>query len=259
MSDSRRQCKGKPVWRIFLPVCISFGLLVFMLLLQPIVQDLNYHDFADRRALFGIPNFLDVISNLPFLLIGIAGTVLVLRYRPDSSRSAWMTFFVGVALVGFGSAYYHWNPTNDTLVWDRLTMTIVIMSLFVALLAEYVDARMGRYLLLPALLVGLSSVMYWHWFGDLRFYVWIQFMPLLVLPVLIASFRSHYSRQWLLAMSLACYVLAKFAEAYDREVFLYTGGSISGHTLKHLLSALACGVVLVMLATRKPLRLKRTD
>jgi uncharacterized membrane protein YfcA len=135
----------------------------------------------------------------------------------------------------------------------------VIMSLFVALLAEYVDARMGRYLLLPALLVGLSSVMYWHWFGDLRWYVWIQFMPLLVLPVLIASFQSHYSRQWLLAVSLACYVLAKFAEAYDREVFLYTGGSISGHTLKHLLSALACGVVLVMLATRKPLRLQRTD
>ena len=254
MSDSRRQCKGKPVWRIFLLVCIALGLLVFMLLLQPIVQDPNYHDFADRRTLFGIPNFLDVISNLPFLMIGIAGLVLGLRYRPESSRSAWLTYFVGVALVGFGSAYYHWNPTNDTLVWDRLTMTIVIMSLSVALLAEYVDARMGRYLLLPALLAGLSSVMYWHWFGDLRWYVWIQFMPLLVLPVLIVTFRSNYTRPWLLAVALACYVLAKIAETYDRGVFLYTGGFFSGHTLKHLLSAFACAVVLVMLATRRPLR-----
>ena len=254
MSDNLSQSKGKPAWRIFLLVCIAFGLLVFMFLLQPIVQDPNYHDFADRRGLFGIPNFLDVISNLPFLLIGIVGTALGLKYCPESSRSAWLTFFVGVALVGFGSAYYHWNPTNDTLVWDRLMMTIVIMSLSVALLAEYVDARMGRYLLLPALLAGLSSVMYWHWYGDLRWYVWIQFMPLLVLPVLLVSFRSNYTRPWLLAVALACYVLAKIAETYDRGVFLYTDGSFSGHTLKHLLSALACAVVLVMLATRRPLR-----
>jgi hypothetical protein len=253
MSNSRPSRTRKPDWRIVLLLFIALGSLVFLLSLSPILQDPIYHDFADRRALLGMPNFWDVLSNLPFLPVGIAGMVWGVKHRPASSRRAWQMFFVGVALVCFGSAYYHWHPTNATLVWDRLSMVIVIMSLFVALLAEYVDARLGRILLLPALLAGLSSVLYWQLRGDLRWYVWIQFMPLLVLPVLIVSFRANYSRQWLLAVALACYVLAKIAEAYDHTVFLYTGGLCSGHTLKHLLSALACGVVLVMLATRRPI------
>jgi len=134
--------------------------------MQPFGQNPDYHDFADRRAFFGIPNFFDVMSNIPFLLVGMAGMSFCFGNRLVSFRPAWLTFFAGVAIVSVGSGYYHWNPTNETLVWDRLPMTIGFMGLFVAVLAEYVSARLGRFLLVPALLMGLSSVFYWHWFDD---------------------------------------------------------------------------------------------
>jgi hypothetical protein len=160
-------------------------------------------------------------------------------------------FFAGVAFISAGSAWYHLNPNNDTLVWDRLPMSIGFMGLLVALLAEYVNERLGGFLLLPAILAGFSSVIYWHWYDDLRFYVWIQFMPLLVVPILMVLFRPRYTHQWLLPVALAFYMFSKLAEAYDPEIFAYTQGYVGGHTLKHLLAALACYVVLLMLKTRK--------
>lgn len=238
-------------WRHALLLLIVFGSLALMLAMQPIAQDLAYHDFADRRAFFGIPNFFDVISNIPFLLVGSAGLLFCHANRLMSSRPAWIIFFAGVAIVSAGSVYYHLNPGNGTLLWDRLPMTIAFMGLFVALLAEYVNAWLVRYLLLPALLAGFSSVLYWHWFDDLRFYVWIQFIPLLMIPVVMALFPRKYSHQWLLPAALTVYLLAKVAESCDREVFMLSHSLLSGHALKHLLAALSCFAVLIMLKMRK--------
>ena len=239
-------------WRHALLLITAFGSLAFVLSMQPIAQDQAYHGFAERGEYFGIPNFFAVISNIPFLLVGIAGlrfccTGVSMGYRP-----AWIIFFTGVAIISAGSAWYHLNPNNATLVWDRLPMTIGFMGLLAALLAEYVDVRLGKLLLLPAILAGFFSVIYWHWYDDLRLYVWVQFMPLLIVPVLMMLFRPKYSHQWLLAVALACYMLSKLMEAYDREVFVFTQGYIGGHTLKHLLAALSCYVVLLMLQMRKP-------
>ena len=238
-------------WRHALLLFIAIGSLALMLSMQPFGQNPNYHSFADRRTFFSIPNFFDVTSNIPFLLVGMAGMRFCHGSRLMSFRLAWLTFFAGVAIVSGGSAYYHWNPSNNTLVWDRLPMTIGFMGLLAALLAEYVNVRLGRLLLVPAILAGFSSVIYWHWYDDLRFYVWIQFMPLLIVPILMVLFRPRYSHQWLLPVALASYMLSKLLEAYDREVFVYTQSYFSGHTLKHLLAALACYVVLMMLKMRK--------
>ena len=239
-------------WRHALLLLTAFGSLAFILSMQPIAQDQAYHDFADRGQFLGIPNFFAVISNIPFLLVGIAG----LRYCRSSLllsyRLAWVIFFAGVAIISAGSAWYHLNPNNDTLVWDRLPMTIAFMGLLAALLAEYVDVRLGRLLLLPAILAGLSSVIYWHGCDDLRFYVWVQFMPLLIVPILMVLYRPKVTHQWLLPVALACYMLSKLMEAYDRQVFVYTQSYFSGHMLKHLLAALACYGVLMMLKMRKP-------
>jgi hypothetical protein len=237
-------------WRHALLLVILVGSLAFMLSRQPFGQNPNYHHFADNRVFFGVSNFFDVMSNIPFLLVGMAGISFCLGNRLTSLRSAWLTFFAGVAIVSAGSAYYHWNPDNETLVWDRLPMTIGFMGLSVALLAEYVSVRLGGFLLVPALLAGFSSVLYWHWFDDLRFYYWIQLIPLLIVPALILLFRPKYSHQWLLLLALACYMLAKISEAYDREVFAFSQSLISGHSLKHLLAASGCFSVLVMLKTR---------
>lgn len=240
-------------WRHTLLLMVVFGSLAFMLAIQPIAQDQAYHHFADQLAILGIPNFFDVISNIPFLLVGIAGLSFCRGSRLTGYRPAWVTFFAGVAIISAGSAWYHLNPNNDTLVWDRLPMTIGLMGLLVALLAEYVHARLGGFLLVPAILTGLSSVLYWQWYDDLRFYVWIQFMPLLVIPVLMALFRPEYSRQNLLLVALSFYILAKFLEGYDREVYVFTRGIFSGHTLKHLAAALGCYTVLLMLRVREPI------
>lgn len=237
-------------WRHMLLAFIVFGSLALMLSMHPFGQNPDYHNFADRRTFWGIPNFFDVISSIPFLLVGMAGVIYCLGDRLVGFRVAWLTFFAGVAIVSAGSACYHLQPNNDSLVWDRLPMTIGFMGLFVALLSEYVSARLGRVIFLPALLMGLSSVFYWHWFDDLRFYAWIQFMPLLTVPVLMLLFRSQYSHPWLLLMALAFYMLAKLLEIYDREVFALTQNLISGHSLKHLAAALGCLSVLVMLETR---------
>lgn len=238
-------------WRLVVLAALVIGSLLFMLAKAPFGQDLAYHQFTDRRAWFGIPNFFDVLSNLPFLLVGMAGIRFCRRQQMLPLRAAWLTFFAGVAAVSAGSAYYHWAPDNLTLVWDRLPMTVGFMGLFVALLAEYVSVRIARWLLLPALLVGIASVGYWHEFDDLRFYYWVQLTPMLVVPTLMLLFKPRYSHHGLLLVTLACYLLAKYAEYHDAAIFALTQQALSGHSIKHLLAALACYAVLLMLRWRR--------
>ena len=238
-------------WRHFLMAAIVVGSLLVMLSLQPFGQPPNYHDFADKRAFFGIPNFLDVASNLAFLIVGFAGLRICLKNNPGNLRNAWIVLFAGVTLVSVGSAYYHLTPNNQTLVWDRLPMTIGFMGLFAALLGEYVSERFGVFLLVPALLLGFSSVIYWHWYDDLRFYIWIQLIPLLTIPLVMILYRPKYSHGWMLLAALGCYALAKITELGDWQIFALSQGSISGHTIKHLLSALGCLLILLMLQKRE--------
>jgi hypothetical protein len=157
-------------WQHLLLGIVVVGSLALMLSQPPFGEDPSYHDFADQRTFFGVPNFFNVTSNIFFLLIGIAGLRFCLGSHLGRARGAWMVLFAGVAFVSIGSAYYHWHPGSETLVWDRLPMTIGFMGLFVALLGEYVSERLGESILVPALLLGFSSVLYWDWFDDLRFY-----------------------------------------------------------------------------------------
>ena len=240
-------------WRHAILIGLVFASLVYLLSLDPIPQNTKYHLFTDTRSFIGIPNCMDVLSNLPFLAVGILGLQVSLRRELGSARIAWIILFVGVGLVSVGSAYYHLNPSNKTLVWDRLPMTIGFMGLFVALLGEYVDKRLVRLLLFPALALGIASVLYWNWTDDLRPYYWVQFFPLLALPALMILFRNnyYYSHQWLLLASLFWYVLAKVVELYDVSIFSYTQGFVSGHSLKHLFAAAGCCGILIMLQRRK--------
>jgi uncharacterized membrane protein YhaH (DUF805 family) len=238
-------------WQSYLILLLAISALVGVMLLPPIAQDPIYHDFADRRVSLGIPNFLNVTTNLAFLAVGIAGIVLCARRREEiGARWTWMTCFTGVALVCFGSGYYHLAPDNDTLVWDRLPMSIGFMALLVAVLAEHINPRLEKWLLAPTVLFGVASVIYWRYTGDLRLYVLVQFLPLLMLPVVLFLFKSPYTHRGLLLLALAVYVLSKVAEYYDTAVFAATGENLSGHSLKHLLAAAALFVVYRMLTRR---------
>lgn len=240
-------------WRHGILLMFMFGSFIWMLTLAPIPQDQSYHAFADTRSLWGIPNFLNVSSSLFFLVVGLLGIQFGSHRDLGGTKKAWLIFFVGVALVGVGSAYYHWSPDDTTLVLDRLPMTIGFMSLLVALVSEYVDPRLSHnFMLFPSLLLGAATVLYWHWTDDLRFYIWVQFMPLIVILLLISLFRSSYAQQWIILLLLACYVLAKITELYDTEIFRVTNHLISGHTLKHCLAAASCYCVLLMLRHREP-------
>jgi len=244
--------KALRYWRHAVLVAVPLALLVRIMAGGPIAQDPTYHDFADQRRLLGVPNLLDVITNLPFLVLGVAGMLLCLgRLRPPRCAS-WLTFFAGVALVTFGSGFYHWAPNNATLVWDRLPMTIAFMAFLVALLSEHLGERLERYLLVPALGVGLASVLWWQYAGDLRVYYWVQAAPLVCLPFALLMFRGMYTQRAYLLYGLGLYVLAKLAEAWDLEIYDFTSGALSGHALKHLLAAGAVLCVYLMLRRRRP-------
>jgi len=232
-------------------VLLVLGPLVWLMIGhgEPILQDRGYHLFADARTCLGVTNFGNVASNLLFLLTGIAGAHWSGRNRSGAWRS-WLVFFCGVALVFFGSAYYHGAPGDNTLVWDRLPMTVAFMGLFAALVSEHLGAKLEPALLAGALVTGIASVFWWQHSGDLRVYIWVQGAPLLAIPYVIAAFPGRYThRHWLL-YGVGLYALAKVAELFDHEIYAATGAAISGHSVKHLLAATAVFCVYRMLQRR---------
>lgn len=227
---------------------ISFVAVAAAFLAPPIPQDLNYHMFADQRDFHGVPNAFDVLSNLPFILVGLLGLGLL---RDGVGQGGlpellwhYRVFFVGVLLTGVGSAYYHWQPNNATLFWDRLPMTVGFMAFFSLLVGECISLRAGRLLLVPLLCLGTGSAVYWllteqAGSGDLRFYLLVQFLPILLTPYILLFFRSSLTGKTWIWWLVAFYVLAKVLEFADRVWFDWTGGMVSGHTLKHLAAAAA--------------------
>jgi hypothetical protein len=239
-------------WPHVTMILVVVGSFLLMLLQGPIRQDQEYHNFADSRAFLGIPNFGDVASNLGFLLAGVAGLILCLRKRLGPLHLAWVVMFAGIALVGVASSYYHWTPNDQTLLWDRMTLTIGFMGLMVGLIGEYIDERF-LLLLVPAVLLGLLSVLYWGAYDDLRFYYWVQLIPLLMLPFVVALYTARYSHGWLFVLAAILYGLAKLTEHFDKEIFAATQGNISGHTLKHLIAGAACVAIFIALLKRSPI------
>jgi hypothetical protein len=246
-------------WRAPALLAALFGPLAALLILPPIADDPQYYSLADTRALFGIPSFLNVASNAAFLVVGLIGFLYCVRRRPSGATTSWTLFFAGTALVAFGSGHYHWSPGPDTLVWDRLPMTIAFMGLFAALVSEHLGERLERAVLPAAIALGLGSVLWWHYTGDLRIYAWVQFAPLLAIVLLLALFPARYSHRSYLAYGLGFYVLAKAAEIADGRMAALTSGALSGHTLKHLLAALAPFCVYLMLRARRKTDIARGD
>jgi len=226
-------------------------------LLPAMPQPAAYHDFADHRAMFGVANFLDVASNLSFLLAALAGFAVILRPRTqfEFGRERWpyAVFFAGVLLTAVGSAYYHLAPDNERLFWDRLPMTIAFMGLIAAQVGDRISVRTGLTLLLPMLLVGAASVIHWRvteraGAGNLMPYVVLQGYSVVIL-LLIGTLASRYTRGNDIYWVCAAYMLAKLLELFDREL-LSLGHLTSGHTLKHLAAAVAGFVVCRMLLLR---------
>jgi len=228
--------------KLWLVSVIALGSIAAMFVfVAPISQPLAYHDFSDPRGWLGIPNFGDVVSNTPFVAVGLYGVWLVFK-RTDpgawsqDARLPLAVFFIGVALVGPGSAYYHWAPDNATLFWDRLPMTVGFMALLGAVIWDRIGVRWA----LPALIgVGVFSAVYWHLTDDLRAYILVQFLPVLLIPLIMGLWPYGKWISWRAIFgAFVFYALAKLTEHFDAEVLALLGESVSGHTIKHLFAAL---------------------
>jgi hypothetical protein len=205
----------------------------------PLRQDAAYHVFADRRTLLGIPNAMDVLSNLPIGLAGVFGLCL-----PAVRRTPWaLVAAVGLILTGAGSGYYHHTPDSQRLFWDRLPLTLVLTGFFAGVFAD----RTGRDILLPAVALGALSVVFWRYTDDLRPYAFVQYFPMLALPVLLLRCEGRAIPTRRLVTVLVLYALAKVGELTDQRIFDLTQQVVSGHTLKHLLAG-AAGLAIVRAA-----------
>ena len=226
--------------------------LIGLLLLPPIHQDQNYHDFADQRTIFGISHFWNVVSNLPFIAVGVAGI------RRSHRDPAIFVLCLGILLTGFGSSYYHLNPNDQTLFWDRLPMSISFMAILAMAVEERLDPKAGAALLWPLIAIGVFSLFLWRWTGDLRLYGWVQFFPCIALPVLFLLFPPRYSGTSYWVIAAALYALAKLFEFYDSAIYS-VGSILSGHTLKHVAAAAACFAILRHFQKRQPIRVATED
>ena len=225
----------------------------------PIAQPPGYHAFADARSMLGVPNFCNVSSNAAFLLAGLAGLVILARGRVPGVlpqlRWVYCVLCVATILVGIGSAHYHLRPDNASLVWDRAPMAVAFSAFFAIVIGEHIGWRWGTRLVGPLAAIGLATVWYWQFTeklgrGDLRWYVLVQALPLVLSPLILVLFPGDRERDRLVWPVLAGYVLAKVFEILDWPIMDWTG-VVSGHSLKHI--AAACAICFLIVAMRRPL------
>ena len=221
-------------------VALAAGLAA--MLSPPLPQDPAYHAFADRRVVLGLPHALNVLSNVGFLLAGSWSLGHVTRATlPGWERVAGMIFAVGLLLTGLGSAWYHAAPTNTTLVWDRLPLSVLFPTVLAVVIGDRVSAVAGRALLAPLALAAAASVVWWHLTDDLRPYAVAQFLPMLLVPLMLLLLPGRRPAGPLVA-GIGLYAVGKLAEVGDGRVLAF-GGLVSGHTLKHLLAAAAAVLI----------------
>jgi hypothetical protein len=245
-------------------VAVSLISFLVLWLAPPVPLGPHYHIFADNRTQLGIPNCLDVLSNIPFMLVGLWGTLWLFgrssasAFQTRLEKSVYLIFFLGVAFTGVGSFWYHLNPNNQRLPFDLLPMTFAFMAMLTSIAIERIGVRFGRTLLIPLLLLGASSVGYWYvteaqGHGDYRFYLFVQFFPPLLIGLMIVLSPPSYTGMKYLVVAFLLFVIAKLLELFDGEIYR-TVHVISGHALKHVTAAVACYVILLMLERRHATR-----
>jgi hypothetical protein len=231
------------IFKKYMLAAVAVVAMLVLFSFDRIPQDENYHFFADTEVLLEIQNFWNFLSNLPFVAVGVFALWRLPRLQERECMAAYVVLSVGIALVGFGSAYYHYAPSNETLLWDRLPMTIAFMALFSMLLGERVIIAHKNKLLWFFVGCGITAACYWAWTesngrGDLRPYAVVQFLPIMLMPLIVAMFTKKYLSNRLLLLAFFLYFVAKVLEQYDHQIHSVIG-IIGGHPLKHVAAAMA--------------------
>jgi hypothetical protein len=216
-----------------------------LFLIKPIAQNSNYHLFADQKTILSVKHFCNVLSNIPFFVFGLLGMFFIIKkYNVINLSLNSFIFYLGIFLTSIGSMYYHHQPCSQTLVWDRLPI-----------IGDYICIITGKRMLFPLLLLGIISIIYWQMtkskgHEDLRFYALIQFLPIVLITVILLLYKSSNQFTKTYWLILVVYIIAKVCEASDELIFAHVH-FISGHTLKHLIAALAPFIYLLALTNKK--------
>ena len=223
--------------------------LLALALWGPVLHDHPHqHGFADQRTLWGIPCALDVLSNLPFALAGAWGLMLLGRVRPGvldaATRATAGLFCAGLLLTAAASSWYHWQPDNAGLLWDRLGMAVAFAGMLGLAAAQRVSPRAGSATALVALAAGPLAVLWWAHTSNLLPWAVVQLGGMLLVLALACLPQRAGALALRLGPVIAWYGAAKLLELGDHAVFEVTGQWVAGHSLKHLAAAAAAWPVL---------------
>lgn len=237
---------------------IGTALIIGIALMHgPIAQLPDYHHFADQKVLFGIPHFADVVSNLGFAFVALWGwSRLAPARRHPMLAAGWAgyrLFLIGLFLTAFGSSYYHLDPDNARLVWDRVPIALACGGLLAGVWGD-TRQRSSSGLAAWLALIGVASVAWWHFTelagaGDLRPYLLLQVLPILLIPLWQSMHDVARADRFMFAGALLLYAIAKLAELNDHEIAAALG-ALTGHTLKHLLATASAALVVASLVRR---------
>lgn len=223
--------------------------------MHPVINGPSFHEYADARAFFGIPNAGDVLSNLPFVVVGIAG-LLAARTVVGLPRGLVALFFAGILAIGLGSGAYHLHPIDATLAFDWLPIVLALAWLSAMLLADRVDPRAGKIAAVVLPLAAIGSVLWW-WGGggtsaggDMRWYAFLQLTFVGLVPVILLLYPSGRLARTPLLLGVGCFIAARLMQSADERVLEATG--VSGHTMKHLVAGLAAYFVLRAVRSARP-------
>jgi hypothetical protein len=247
----------RQVWLVIGTVLAAYAVL--RMSLGALAQDPSYHLLADTRVFLGIPRAGDVLTNLAILAAGLFG----LAFRPrmqvgPEERSALNVLIAATLLTFFGSAYYHWAPANATLVWDRLPLAIILVSVLVLVMADRLHPLFARLGIWPLTALAVAGVAFWGiseamGSGDLLLYLIVRVGAGVAIALLLILRRPlHTGTKWMI-LALLCELAMAALERFDHQIFQLTGGGVSGHSLKHIMVGVALGFVFWWLRVRKPL------
>lgn len=230
---------------------LALGAVVLLaVLLPPLAQPQAYHGFADDRVILGLPNALNVLSNLGFLLVGMIGLPLTRFQETAQIRRAYQLFFLTLIVVTAASACYHLSPNDARLLWDRLPIAVSLAALLSAVLAETGFSR--RWTLTWLVFIGFSATLWWGMsplWGAENLWPYLAFQAGCMVALLTLLPSLPAPRIFLVALLL--YGTAVGAEWLDALIFGWTAELISGHTLKHLLASAAALLIALRLALQR--------
>ena len=245
--------------RVLLPSVVTVFTALSLLLYGPIPQPPSYHAFADQRVLAGIPHWGDVISNAGFGLVALWGLQVLWSLRGagvTGCRWGYRLFLVSLLLTSFGSSFYHWAPDNSRLVWDRLPIALACAGLLAAVRAESKPGTNEIRWTIGLAVGAVASVLWWYvtenaGAGDLRPYLLLQGLPLVLVPLWQANAEASRTERAAFGIAILLYVLAKVAELNDQALYAHLG-VMSGHTAKHVLATMSSAVLVAQLTWREP-------